>query len=250
MSENFLLSEMTWTEIDEALKERPVAILPLGSTQAEGPHLPVDAQTEIVSGLAKRIAAKLQERRIPALILPPVPYSSAELVADFAGTVTLSPETSSALLRDVCLATAKRFRAVVLLHMNLEPRHVESVKTALEEARKAGVSVCQTDFSKKRWADILGEAFTLGEHAGSLTTSMMMAIAPDRVRDAVRRSLPPVEGPQAALKKGERSLSAAGGEDGYCGDPTAASAEDGEAHLETLAETAAVTVMEHLGSKA
>jgi creatinine amidohydrolase len=250
MADNFLLSEMTWTEIDEALKERPVAILPLGSTQAQGPHLPVDAETVMVSEAAKRGAAKLKERRIPALVLPPIPYSAAELAADFAGTLALKPETSAALLRDVCLATTKRFRAVVLVHWNLDSRHVESVKSAMDEARKAGASVCQTDFSKKRWAEPLGEVFAQGEHAGNFATSMMMAAAPERVRVSVWRSLPPVEGPQVALKKGERSLAAAGGEDAYCGDPSAASAEDGEAYLETLAEAVAVTVMEHLGSKA
>jgi creatinine amidohydrolase len=250
MSDNFLLSEMTWTEIDEAMGERPVAILPLGSTQAEGPHLPVTAQTAIAREAAQRGAAKLKARRIPALVLPPLPYSVADLTADFSGTVSLSPETLTGLLRDICLATAKRFRAIVILNLSLESRQIEAVKRAVEEARTAGVSVCQTDFAKKRWAPPLGEAFARGEHAGTVTTSVMLAIAPGRVRDSVRISLPPVDGPQAALKKGARSLTEAGAEDGYVGDPTSADAEDGDAQLDALAEAMAVTVMEHLGSKA
>jgi creatinine amidohydrolase/Fe(II)-dependent formamide hydrolase-like protein len=250
MSDNFLLSEMTWSEIDEAMGERPVAILPLGSTQVEGPHLPVDTQTAIARAAAQRGAAKLKMRRIPALVLPPLPYSLAELTADFAGTVSLSPETLTALVRDVCLATAKRFRAVIIVHLSLDRRLTEAVKLAIDEAGKAGVNACQTDFSKKRWAEPLGESFTRGEHAGMFTTSVMMAVAPDRVRDAVRISLAPVDGPQAALKKGARSLAEAGAEDGYIGDPTAADAEEGEAHIEALAEAVAVMTMEYLGSKA
>jgi creatinine amidohydrolase len=249
MSENFELSEMTWTEIDEALKDRPVALLPLGSTQAQGPHLPVNAETTIARETARRGAAKLKERRIPALLLPPVTYSVADLAADFAGTLSLSPETVTALLRDICLATAKRFRAVVIVHLNPEARHLEAIKKASEEARKAGVSVCHTDFAKKRWADMLGDAFVQGDHAGALQTSLMMTIAPERVRDSVRRSLPPVEGAQAALARGVKTLAEAGGEDGYLGDPSAAVADDGETHLEALAEVVALTVMEHLGSK-
>jgi len=250
MSDNFLLSEMTWTEINEAASERPVAILPIGSTQAEGPHLPVAAQTVIACEAAQRGAARLKARRIPALVLPPLPYSLADLTADFAGTLSVSPETLTALVRDVCLATAKRFRAVTIVHLSLDRRFADAVKAAIEEARKAGVNACQTDFSKKRWAEPLGDSFASGEHAGMFTTSIMMAIASGSVRDSVRISLPPVDGPQAALKKGARSLAEAGAEDGYVGDPTAADAEEGEAHIEALAEAVALMTMEHLGSKA
>jgi creatinine amidohydrolase len=250
MSDNVLLSEMTWADIDEAMGERPVALLPLGSTQAEGPHLPVSAQTTIACEAALRGAAKLKARRIPALVLPPVPYSVSDLTAEFAGTVSLRPETVTALLRDICLATAKRFRAVMIVHLCLDRRLADAVKLAIEEAHKAGVNVCQTDFGKKRWAEPLGESFARGEHAGTFTTSIMMAVAPGRVRDSVRISLPPVDGPQAALKKGARSLAEAGAEDGYIGDPTAADTEEGEAHIEALAEAVAVMTMEFLGSKA
>ena len=249
MSENFDLSAMTWTEIDEALKERPVALLPLGPTQAQGPHLPVDTDAVIASEAARRGAAKLKERRIPALVLPALAYAVAELTADLAGTLSLSPETAIAVIRDVCLATAKRFRAVVIVHLNPEPRLLDVIKQAMDQARRAGVSVSHTDFNKKRWADLLGEASNPGEHAGKVETSLMMAVAPERVRDAVRISLPPVEGLEAALKRGAKTLAEAGGEDGYFGDPTAATAEDGETHLDTLSEVIALTVMEHLGSK-
>jgi creatinine amidohydrolase len=183
-------------------------------------------------------------------VLPPLPYSVTDLTADFAGTFSISPETVTALVRDVCLATAKRFRAVIIVHLSLDRRLTEAVKLAIEEVRKAGVSACQTDFSKKRWAEPLGESFANGDHAGTFTTSLMMAVAPNRVRDSVRISLPPVDGPQAALKKGARSLIEAGAEDGYVGDPTAADPEDGEAHIEALAEALALMTMEHLGSKA
>jgi creatinine amidohydrolase len=250
MFENFDLSAMAWTEIDAALKERPVALLPLGSTQAQGPHLPVDTDTVLALEAARRGAAKLKERRIPALVLPPLAYSVCELTADFGGTLSLSPETATALLRDVCLATAKRFRAVVIVHLNLESRQVEVIKKAVEEARKAGVSVSHTDFGKKRWAETLGEDYTRVEHAGGVKTSLMMAVAPKSVRDSVRISLPPVDDLAAALKRGAKTLGEAGGEDGYFGDPTAASAEDGETHLETLTEVIVLTVMEQLGSKA
>jgi creatinine amidohydrolase len=250
MAENFDLSEMTWTEAEEALKERPVAILPVGSTQAQGPHMSLVADTFIAQGAARRGAAKLKERRIPAVILPPVHYSVTDLAADFPGTLPIAPETATALLRDICVAAARRCRTVVMVHLNVEPRHLDSVKKAVEAARAAGVSVCHTDFTKKRWAELLGEPFTKCEHAGAVKTSIMLAVAPGGVRDAVRISLAPVDTLQAALKRGAKTLAEAGAEDGYAGDPTAAASEDGEGYLETMAEAIVVTVMENLVSKA
>jgi creatinine amidohydrolase len=250
MADQIEISQMTWTEVDEAMKDRPVALLPVGATEAHGPHLPLCADTVIATEMARRGAAKLREHGVPALILPPVSFTVADFGADFAGTLSVPPETSVALLRDVCLAATRKFRAVALVNMHLEPRHVDSLKTAVEAAKKSGASVCWVDITKKRWSETLGEAFQAGDHAGAFETSLMMAAAPDMVRERERISLPPMEGLAPALKKGAKTFTEAGGEDAYFGDPTAASAEAGDEHFEALAEILRLSVMEHLGSKA
>ena len=250
MAENIVISEMTWTEVDEALKERPVAIVPIGATEAHGPHLPVSTDTVIATELAKRTAAKLKEHGIPSLILPPVAFTVADFGAEFAGTISVSPETSVALLKDLCLAAAKRYRSVAFANIHMEPRHLECLKKAIEEAKKAGVAACYADLTKKRWAEPLGEVFQQGDHAGAFETSLMMAAAPALVRERERISLPPTDGLVAALKRGAKTFTEAGGEDAYFGDPTAASVEEGEAHFTTLADILTLSIMEHLGSKA
>lgn len=251
MADNFVIPDMTWTEIDEAMKkERPVALLPVGATEAHGPHLPVSTDTVIAVEMAKRGAAKLKEHGVPSLVLPPVTFTVAEYGADFAGTISISPETSVALLRDVCAATAKRFRAVALVNIHLEPKHVECLRKVVDEGNKAGISICFPDITKKRWVDTLGEAFKAGDHAGAFETSLMMAAAPDMVRERERISLPPFDGLMVALKKGAKTFTEAGSEEAYFGDPTAASAEEGENLYEALVEILRLAVMEHLGSKA
>jgi creatinine amidohydrolase len=250
MADNIVVAEMSWTEVDEALKDRPVAILPVGAIEAHGPHLPLNTDTVIATEMARRGAAKLKEQGVHALILPAVCFTVADFGAGFAGTLGVSPETSVALLRDVCVAASKKFRAVAIANIHLEPGHIECVKAAVEEARKAGASVCWADITKKRWVETLGESFKQGDHAGAFETSLMMAVAPDMVRERERISLPPVDGLMAALKKGAKTFAEAGGEDAYFGDPTAASSEDGESHFEALGEILRLSVMEHLGSKA
>lgn len=250
MADNILVPEMTWTEVEEALKERPVALVPVGATEAHGPHLPVSTDTVIATEMARRGAAKLKQHGVHALILPPVSFTVTDFSADFPGTLTLPADTARALLRDVALAAARKFRAVAFANVHLEPRHVECLKQAVEEAKKAGASVCAVDITKKRWAEMMGEAFLLGDHAGAWETSLMMAAAPRLVRDSVRRMLPPMDGLMGPLRKGAKSFVEAGGEDAYFGDPTAATAEEGETYLEALGEVLRLSVMEHLGSKA
>ncbi len=249
MAENVLMSDMSWTEVEQALKERPIALLPVGNTEAHGPHLPVATDTVIAIEMARRTAAKLKQRGLHALIAPPITFSVSQLGADFPGTVGLPQETAVALVRDVSLALSKKFRAVALVSVNQEPSHLETLKKAAEEAKKAGGGACFTDFAKKRWVDRLGEAFNAGDHAGSFETSLMMACARAQVREKERISLPPMDGLAAALKKGATSFAEAGGEDAYFGDPTAASAEEGEASFETLADILTLSIMEYLGSK-
>jgi creatinine amidohydrolase len=250
MADHIVLSEMTWTEVDEVMKERPVALVPVGATVAHGPHLPLNTDSVIATEMAKRGATKLKERGIHALILPPVAFCVADLGADFSGSLAMPHETAVALLRDVSVVAAKKFRAVILVNIHLEAAHVECVKRAVEEAKKAGASVSMTDITKKRWADLVGDAVINGDHAGSFETSLMLAAAPQMVRDSVRRSLPPIESMTEGLKKGAKTYADAGGEDAYFGDPTAATAEDGDTYFEGLAEILALSVMEHLGSKA
>jgi creatinine amidohydrolase len=250
MAEKIDLNELTWTEVDERLKERPVALVPVGATEAHGPHLPLSTDAVIALHMARRGAARLKKNGVASLILPPVAYSVADWGVDFPGTISITPETATALLRDICVAASKRFRAVALVNVHLEPRHVECVKKAIEEATAAGASCCATEITRKRWADLLGEAFKLGDHAGGWETSLVMCAAPELVRERERISLPPMPGLMAAIKKGAKTFVEAGGDEAYFGDPTASSPEEGNGALERLGEVVKVTVMEHLGSKA
>jgi creatinine amidohydrolase len=250
MADNIVMSEMTWTEVQDAMKDRPVALIPVGAIEAHGPHLPLSSDTVIATAMAKRGAAKLKAHGISALVLPPVYFTVADFGADFPGTLSLPAEGAFSLLRDVCVAAAQKFRAVALVNIHLEPSHMECLKRAVEEACKTGASVCYADITRKRWADRLGAAFLQGDHAGAWETSLMMAAAPAMVRERERISLPPMDGLLPAIKKGAKTFTEAGGEDAYFGDPTAASAEDGEGYFDALAEVLSLSVMEHLGSKA
>jgi len=61
MAENIVLAEMTWPEVQEATEDRKaIALVPLGATEAHGPHLPLATATYLAIDAAKRAAGKLK----------------------------------------------------------------------------------------------------------------------------------------------------------------------------------------------
>ncbi|MBK5257942.1 MAG: creatininase family protein [Vicinamibacteria bacterium] len=241
---------MTWPEALEATADKKaVALVPLGATEAHGPHLPLATATFLAIDAAKRTARKLKGHGVRALVFPSISFSVCEWAVDFPGTLTLSRPTALAFLKDVALTATRDFRAVAFINTHLDAAHLEVLKQAIEESKKAGVSACFVDLTRKRWSQQLGEVFRQGDHAGAFETSAIMALNLPLVREHERISIPPMEGLVAAMKDGAKTFKEAGGEDAYFGDPGAATIEDGETILEQIAEICAVSVMEHLASK-
>ena len=250
MAEHIVLAEMTWPEVLEATEDKKaVALVPLGATEAHGPHLPLATATYLAIDAAKRAARKLKTHGVRAVVFPNIAYSVSERSADFPGTLSLSRETALAFLKDVAQNATKTFRAVAFINTHLDGAHLEVLKQVVDESKKAGISACFVDLTRKRWAQQLGDVFQKGDHAGAFTTSAMMALNLPLVREHERISIPPMEGLVAAAKKGGKTFKEMGGEDAYFGDPGAASIEDGENILEQIAEICSVSVMEHLASK-
>ena len=69
MPDTIVMHEMTWTEVDAVLKDRPVALLPIGATEAHGPHLPLSTDTVIAQEMARRGAVKLKEHGVACLVV-------------------------------------------------------------------------------------------------------------------------------------------------------------------------------------
>ncbi len=91
------LYHLTTPEVVEALKRSPIAVLPFGSVEQHGPHLPTGTDTIAACVVAKETAAQLD-----ALLVPFGPYGITPIHAGHTGTVTLRRSTFEALLTDVC----------------------------------------------------------------------------------------------------------------------------------------------------
>ncbi|HWC77192.1 MAG TPA: creatininase family protein [Blastocatellia bacterium] len=241
----------TWKEARESLARGVVVILPVGSTEAHGPHLPLDTDVIISDEMSRRAASKLASRGIEAFVMPPVAYSVTDFSADFPGTVSIAKETATALLRDLCLSLySQGARLVVIANSHLEPEHVASINEAIALVRqKTGHQVAFPDKRRRRWAETLSDEFRRGDcHAGSYETSLVMAARPELVREEIRQSLAPVPISIAEkIREGSRSFTEAGGTEAYFGSPRSASPEEGEVLYDALSDMLVLAVVEALG---
>lgn len=245
------LRDMTYEEARAALERGAWGLLPCGATEAHGPHLPLSTDVVIAEHGAERAAGDLSLEDVVAVVLPPVSYAVTEYASEFAGTLSLPPETSRAFVRDVILAAMRAgFRGVVLCNAHLEPANIQALREAAEEARAKGALVAFPDVTRKPHALTLGEEFRSGAcHAGAYETSLVMAAKPFLVREELARALEPnPRSLSVAIREGKKSFVEAGGPHAYFGDPAAATAAEGDELYCRLAEIFAGAVRDLAGS--
>lgn len=253
------LADCAWPAVQALPAERTLALLPIGATEAHGPHLPLATDVVIAEAMVRAGGQRLAAAGWEALALPPLAYTAAPFAAGFAGTLSVSPETVTALLLDIARAVAGMgARALVLANAHLDPAHIGSLYAAIETWREAAdqgdaaaarLAILFPDVTRKPWALRLSEEFKSGAcHAGRYEGSIVLAERPELVRRQLAATLPanPVS-LSAAIRDGKASFEEAGGSEAYFGDPAAATPEEGERTVEALGAILADAVAEALG---
>jgi len=236
------LAELAYPDV-EALIEQPrksVAIIPTGSTEAHGPHLPLCTDTLISDEVARRASLGLAARGWNALRFPPIHYGVTDWAASFRGTTTISAEVIHGLVLQACLqAHAMGVSRVAITNAHLEPGHISTLRAVTKEFEaQTGQPLVFSDKTRRRNAERLTEEFRSGScHAGQYETSLVLAIRPEWVKVEIASALPEHVVPlHERIAAGARDFVECGIERAYCGNPAGASAEEGERSLEILAQ--------------
>jgi creatinine amidohydrolase len=217
------LGELTWKEAAAARDK--IVLVPVGATEAHGPHLPIATDCIIAEEMARRAAETLG-----AIVAPTVSYSRADYAAGFSGTVSLAAVAFEAHLGSVLAGLRKSgFAKLCLVNAHIEPAHLESLRR-----------VCQMDGAilpdktERRWRHKLREVQGIDGHAGAYETALVMVVRPD----LVRTPLPPDSSANLleAMKAGAKTFEEAGAPDAYFGQPSKATRELGERIYAILAE--------------
>ncbi|MBX3473318.1 MAG: creatininase family protein [Planctomycetes bacterium] len=236
---NPTLAHATWPQIKAALAAGPVvAILPLGATEAHGPHLPLNTDVIISEGMAQYAVPELEDAGIAAFILPALAYAPAEYAAGFPGTITISAAAAKAVILDIARSLkAQGFACMALANSHFDPANVAMLREAAAEAAALGLKVAFPDFTRRKLAQTLTAEFQSGAcHAGQFETSLVMAARPELVDEDSRRTAQ--DNPASlteAFAKGAKTFEQAGGPQAYFGFPQKASADEGVQTYEALA---------------
>ncbi|MBI4319886.1 MAG: creatininase family protein [Chloroflexi bacterium] len=251
------LPEMTWEEVAEALQETDLCIIPVGSVEEHGPHMPLATDTIQGVEIAQRIVAKLDDEGIKAIVGPPIPFGVNPEALDFAGSITLTPTTMLAVLREICESLIKHgFRKLVLL-----PVHAENLGVAYSCVQEISrlpdvriIALNRLPQLRKHYPELLTNKEVVGGHGGEGETSMIMATFPELVVMERARSYIPPEGER--LEFGEPFHMGGGVFDlphgmkevtpiGCFGDPLSAKPETGDKCLDHTATWAAKVIKKH-----
>jgi len=160
-------------------------VLPLGSTEQHGHHLPVSVDATVVTHLAELAVAQASSQ-IPVLLLPTLRFGFAQHHLPFGGTVSLRSETYVNVLTDIVVGLASQgFRRLIFLNGhggNESPMHL--VVDSIASQNKIDIHMAAASYWKIAQETLLtldfGDA-TVPGHAGHFETSLMMAIAPELV---------------------------------------------------------------------
>jgi len=244
------LAERTYPEIEAilALPRRKVALLPVGSTEAHGPHLPLGADSIISEGMAEAGAAELARRGLEAVVLPTTHYAITEWAQGFAGSLTIPAEAAEAqLLALLAGAHALGFDRLVLLSAHLEPGHITSLRRVARAFQAThGQPLVFPDKTRREHAARLTPEFQSGScHAGCYETSLVLALRPQLVRQSIAHALPAHHVPlHERIRAGAMDFIECGMDRAYCGDPAAATAEEGHRTLAVLAQIIAEATLD------
>ena len=200
-----------------------VLIVPLGATEQHGPHLPLETDTLIAVAVAEAVGAA----RDDVAVAPALPYGSSGEHAGFPGTLSLGQAALELALVEL-VRSADRFDAVVLASWH--GGNAEPLARAVTRLSAEGRRVVAWD-PRPGAADL---------HAGRTETSLVLALAPERVGPA--RPVGVVERLEVLLPqlraRGVRAVSP----NGVLGDATGAGPEEGRAIFARLVDDLAACV--------
>jgi len=225
-----------------------VALLPIGSTEAHGPHLPLSTDVIIAESAADRAAGLLSQEGTSVVVLPTLPYAVCEFVGQFSGTISVRAETVGLLIQEIAASVfLQGVGTLVLVNGHLEPEHGKMLKDIARTITETGPGNCLFP-DQRRPPTVLefGEEFGQGGgHAGGFETSLVMAAKGELVDDEQRRSLKknPVD-IAARIRAGAKDATEAGGPEAWFGDPAGASAEEGERLLGIIANLVVRSVLD------
>lgn len=215
-----IIEELTMPEFTAGLEKTRTVLIPFGSTEEHGSHLPLNTDTLHAVEVGRRIA----ERR-PIFIAPPVPYGVCRSTGDHPGTLSISTTTLRALAIDIVSSLYRHgLRNFILLTGHAGGTHTSTLIDAGEEMLQRHADLRIAVLTEFMLASREGKGIIEtpdDAHAGEIETSRLLHSHPQLVKGCGEREYPSF--PKGILVRDKRRFWPGG----VWGDPTKATAEKG-----------------------
>src|SRR5262245_32577858 len=176
----YRFNRLTWDEMNDAIAMQKLVILPTGSTEQHGRHLPLDVDVFLCESVCLEVGRRAADR---VLVLPPISYGLNLHHIDFPGTIHIEPETFIAFCLTITKSVAYHgFQKILLVNddgSNTPLADLIPTKPALDTQ-----SLC---FATGYYQFLLKAFETVREsrviaHADEFETSLYLHLAPERVQ--------------------------------------------------------------------
>ncbi|MBB3038338.1 mycofactocin biosynthesis peptidyl-dipeptidase MftE [Hoyosella altamirensis] len=208
------LSRTHWNDI----AEQPIVLLPLGSVEQHGPHLPLYTDTAIAVAVANGVAGRMSGN---SYVAPALFYGSSGEHQSFPGTVSIGRDALKVMLVELVRSLSHWASRIVVI--NAHGGNVQALAAAVKQMRYEGHNVA--------WAACATE--NVDAHAGYTETSLMLHLDPGSVdlsRAEAGNTAPIGELLSQIIAGGVAAVSP----NGVLGDPGGATAEEGARVLECM----------------
>lgn len=252
----YRLEELTWPQAAEVLAKPCIALIPIGSLEQHGHHLPLNVDNVLCDEIAEA-AGRLAGEALDIVLCPPIHYGYTMHNMDFPGTITLEIETLVALGVDVCRSLihhgCKKIVFVSTHGSNFSVLDIVSRKV-MNLVPDALVAVASPVKMSARELEELREAKKTGgmSHGGELETSILLHFRPDLVD--MGKAVEDINQPESQfyfrdVTRGSRGVALADltrhvSKTGVVGDPTVATAEKGRVFFDIIVKNLAAFLEE------
>ena len=186
VAEKYVYSDLTWPEVNEAVKMKKVILLPVGSTEQHGPHLPLDVDNLLATSICLEAGRRAPQK---ILVAPSIPYGYNINAMDYPGTLHVAYDHFVEYCADVCKSFAYHgFKRVVIVNGhggNTALLEVVGRKTVMEtDALVASFMWWNMLRVNPDFVDSFRESVFPGGsgHACEIETSAYLCLASDKVQ--------------------------------------------------------------------
>jgi creatinine amidohydrolase len=244
--DKYRYADMTWPEIRDVAAEDRVVVVPVGTIEDHGPHLPVDCDVRIIDAITERAC---RQRPTDTILLPVITHGYSPHHMDFPGPITIRWNVFVEYLLDITDSLiAHGFRRIILANGHGSNRPLTNIAARMTIVNHPEAICCDyfylmTAKGREALSAVRESEFPGGiSHACELETSAYLAIAPDLVQ--MDKAVKDISFPQSdyfyydwfdtpsTMLEYWSTLT----KNGVMGDPTLATAEKGEAILDAAAE--------------